>query len=573
MLTSRRILRRIARCGSIAALAAAWLTLEVAENRHHAAASIAVLARRRLVRAGNGGAEVPEVGVSSVALQFYDPNNSAADYGSSPMLLKPGMLSAEQFDAGYGRLEADGVEIDVYAERMYGRHADDDSLRQVLYQWDPADVRSASSIVFYPDRLRTKATRSEQPVTRAYLQAPLVLLPTSAEYICETDVCFGPLVARGSEGAIHADYTTITSALAAYGDGAWSLSGVTAWPAATTYDHCLAVAMEWCETANPATWWRAMQLLDAFVDAATPLNDAIANPDNEYGTNEWVGGSLPAHRRMMYSVAWGYAVTGHAQMRRTVLATAHLHTIWVNPDYRLQTDDWSFQLSEPRTAMALLPALVLSILLEAENNTAHSSVGGTGASENWRYRLNSLLDFYEETIRPAASPLPYCAGVVYSNKDYSGGDPVEPGQFPTYMLGITCSDLIAAYRYGGKDSRLPTWLDTMATFVRNQLRPVDPSADGYVVGQTTTTYNVSNPATLGSTIATENHAILSLMFGELFGFLGHKDADANRLTDLTFVVRSANTSSYLGGAVWKFYSEQKLYSSRGMGYHKLALAA
>ena len=524
--------------------------------------TLLLTARRRGSGVSGGGGGVTP---SNVELSYYNPNSSTANYTSSGIPLQPGMLTASQFDAGYGRVEVNGVEVTVYAERLYGRHADN-SLRSILVQCAKADVQ-AGTVVFYTNRLRTLSPRTKQTVTRTYLQAPLVLLPSSASYLCDTDLCFAPLCARGTESALNADYSTLKSSLATYGDGAWSVGGVSAWPAGTTYDHGLTLAIEWCETANPTIWWRAMQIIDAMTDAITPQSDAVANPTAEYGTVTWGSSFLPAQRRMAYSTAVGYALTGHTQMRQSILAVMEFNTNWVNPDYRLVTDSWSLQSSEPRTAMALLPSLVLGILLEAPNNTNFTASSGNGVSENWQYRLTSLLNFFASTIRPAAAPLPYCAGIVYSNKDYSGGSPLEAGNFPTFMLGVTCSDLIAAYRYCGQDSRILTWLDSMATFMVNQTRPVDPSVSGYVSGSTTFNYNTADPSTLGSTIANADW-MLALMMGTLFGFLGYTNHDATRISNLQTFVRSQNYNSYLGGAVWKFYSEQALWSAQGIGYHR-----
>lgn len=134
------------------------------------------------------GGPVPNL---AVALSYV--SNGAATVASNGIPLEAGALTSAQVTSGYGVLYNNGVEVQVFIKALKGLHRTNNTLRSILIQAAVADV-SSGTLTFKPSAIRTLSARSETAITVQNVRSHARMLPTSAQYICDTRVNMVPLV-------------------------------------------------------------------------------------------------------------------------------------------------------------------------------------------------------------------------------------------------------------------------------------------------------------------------------------------------------------------------------------------
>ena len=502
-------------------------------------------------------------GAQPVALAYVDPATSAASYTSNGVPLLRGALTASQLSAGYGRVEVNGTEVPVYIEALFGKHTDG-SLRTVLVQCAKTDVQSGT-VVFYPDRLRTLSPRTKQTVTRAYIQAPLALLPSSPTYLCATDMCLAPLVPASLLSSISSGINSYYTGLKSRADSYWTANGIVAvpGPGGACYEHGMVYAMLWCMTGESGYWWKAVQIADETVAYAT-TTDSVANlGDTGYAGAVWSTNLPNVASTLVETMAWAYAATGHPQARQSLAArAAFVSNNLIQTGYDHRIGSLNIVTPEPRTALAHgLMTAWLCVHLEVPSGAYYA----TNTVDPSAY-LGAWLTYLNAALRPATSPGAWLAGVVHSDKDsdMDGTGGADVGIFPTFQLGWSSRALIQTYRYASANANIPTWIASHNAYLRSAIKPVDPAQPAYVAGQRTARYLSVDPSTLGSTIADENDSVLSPMYAMSFAWRAYT---ANNTTDQTWaedMLKSVHLVNF--GTSYKMLGEQGLYALPAIGY-------
>jgi hypothetical protein len=406
---------------------------------------------------------------------------------SSGVPLQPGAMFPADVSANKGAVLVNGVEQTRHISALKGKFPDG-SLRAVLVQFTYS-IPDASAITasFLPGVAATNSNATGTTVTYTNVLQHGRFLPSSATYLCETEVTLQPLLA----------YTAMDAAGQAWADAAYTGFGVfsasqldTALaPGPAQYEQQRGFFAFWCMTGNTAYWQQAVRRMRAHMEYLTPATTytiggapvgAQVNTDGMPGS----GGISEPYSLWPISLLNTYWLTGWEQCWRTLtwhvqnrVAIKSTYAIAAGTTYGYVGPQYGARFN---TGLRGIAWMVVGYLGECTAYWAYSSDGSPGRLIDYPTELPWVIDALEARAWNDGS---YCDGIVglaSTNTDATGStsSPAHATNAPTnFQLPIPAEYLTLYYRYIYPDSRIPGMLAAQGTFCAAQVRAYVPSYD------------------------------------------------------------------------------------------------
>ena len=522
--------------------------------------SLLLLSRPRVV-AGVAPAPEPE-GVTTVAAQIWRfDGNSGSVRVSSGFPLKPGMVTDANRDQV--ALFVAGTEQAIAEQPMRGRWPDGSyrSLGVQTVQTLTNGVPVVAELRINQGARTTTDLTWQEPVynsgsaTIAGMQNKAVIAPSDPQYVCDTLVCLTPLQPASLDGTGDVatffsltDTTTIGALSEFYGRlgasktnasgtatyehnqsqwAAYARSGVRSW-----YEDAYETHLNQMVSANIAGIGTAQTVPHARVWGGADSTLPVISPTSAAGRPaEW-------NSTIYTGVAASYWMTGWRQGWRHIAYMASAASTQAN-----STAITTYAHSRGRTVadediirfnvgLFQYPLWIAYITEATMNVSGGFGVGRTYGAVPFATELDWHLDALEEFAYTAGYSTGYMEGIVGQRQTATLRGAVAAGEFPTFQLIIIARALIVYYANIFPDSRIPTWLQTMADVVISQM--VD-EGNRYTIPY----LHDPNPTSLIVNSADDNqrHNYYAPMFTEIFGWVYAHTGDT---TYRTWADRCAN---------------------------------
>jgi hypothetical protein len=387
------------------------------------------------------------------------------------------------------------------------------------------------------------------PYLRAGSQNRAVFIPTGSQYWCDTFVALTPLKPEADEVADSAKTFFRTSSGTASTLGEWAAYNDANYPGAgtgaATYEHVhgfLASSIRADSAAKKMAFYERFytglrnQMNGYYLPGAsadTPNGNVVARvgqgadstlPSTGQGglTAEWNSGVAMGWASGYYMTAWKqpWRMTAFYQSAQgggnTTYAAAKS---MVSPEY----------LPRFNVSLRMLPCFtgyVLDATMQVGNGDFGYGAGRNNTTASFENELVWYLDALEEFKFTTANYGAYINGVVgmRPTADEDGGLAGGAGKFPNFQLSVVARGLAFYYANIKNDSRIPTWMQTLADFIIGQ------SVDE------TTHYSMPYQQDANPTGVARESYYLSF-FSELFGWVYAYTGNA---TYKTWALRAAN---------------------------------
>jgi hypothetical protein len=501
-------------------------------------------------------------GAIPMVVQRFD-GSSGSVLVSSGVPLKSGAMYPADVTNNKGAVFVNGVEQTRHISALYGTFPNG-SLRAVLVQFTYT-IPSATAITaeFRPAETATAANASVTTVTYTNVNLHARFLPSSATYLCETEVALEPMLPASLDDSATAAWQTKASSTFTYLPAfAYSLSRM----GPAHYDYPRNYLAHWCRTANTQYYAEALtRNREVAANYFTPsaAQNSWVNGGEVAGTGGAPGGPSDAQEQWSLwdqSLVTCYWLTGwnllwrllcHEQAKcwggkpaSTAVQTpvADAFTGWINSGYGAR-----FNIGKLGSQAA-----IAGYLTEATHATNHIS-GYAARAIDWPTEFPRLIATFDQNKFTSADQRLGLVGVCMTttDADLEGGGwdgPVSPneadgmGGLTNFQLAIVGRDLMTYYRYVDADSRIPAMLQALADYMITQIRlwqSGDLTGDGVTTGVYVTTYYGQNSTATGTLFGNVTLGMWANVFGWVYAYTG----DSTYLTWLTRCEQAAVLSS------------------------------
>lgn len=462
--------------------------------------------------------------------------------------LKPGVI----FPADLGRLV---VKNDAATEIAVGVSASralfpDGSCRSVHLQFEAdltVDVAKTYTVTIGGARRTTTDRTYVETIYSGASTVPAMdnyctFVPANSQYWCDTFAALVPLKPEASENADAAKtfFQTASGTASTFGEWTNSLNS-TAARGVSTYEHlhgylCGAIRADSQakRLAYYARFWKTV-VSRCGGDSSYRIGTSATTPYAKV----WGGAdsSLPAATNIT-----DYALLNEPAMGDAIgLAASYIATGWRQPWRQMAYwASWKWKGATEATALALnvdatygirwntaagmsyvMAAYVIGATMQVQSAPDGYGNGRPNGTASWTNDLTWMMDALEDYIMTTANTSAYLNGIV-GQRPTVGVDGAAPA-FPTFQLAVAAKCLIFYYQNIDDDTRIPTWLQTMADFVIGQ------AVDETTYYSMPYTHNV-NP----SGVSREPYELA--FHSQLFGFVYASTANA---TYQTWAIRAA----------------------------------
>jgi len=431
--------------------------------------------------------------VSFLVTRWDGSSGTVRVFGAIP--LKPGRVYASDLSK-IRVFDENGTEKAIAIQAATSRFPDHTSyegrsLRCVHVQFTHSIANNAELAFSVHINNGTRATGDiayQEPIyssadkTVAAMSNKATLICEDSAYWCDTFAALTPLLPEASTPSSTAK-TWYDTANNTRDSMRWWAEQVPTWPFDTaTYEHvhgyyCAAVRSS---TRAARLWWykRFWDVMTAqCVDATSTLIDASLHTGMNVATKlkTW-DASLPAGGGYGIPSEWnsgiyvglsvGYLATGWTQPKRIInFQASGAANESIASSYTALRDNLFHDTFMPRFNMGRIMPILAAYVIEATDqiNGGYGN-GRNNATQGFAQIIPWVLDGFGHY---AFSTPSYLAGVVGQRPTAADGNPAP--FFPNFQVRVTAACLRFCWDNVVQDSRIPTWLQTLGTYLDSQI--------------------------------------------------------------------------------------------------------